>query len=432
MSFEFLISHIINGLSLSLPLTIVAAKIIYNNFFIKLSYFICSFFTGVLISLAESFIPGSQQFTFLLHGIVLMFFINANAKDYFKSIDLAVTITILFAMFVFTVTGAAYILMPWYLESDSLDYNIAVQIMLLVFAIIVRKNIDHFMAPGTFDIRLSKVNLAAKILIIFFISFLVPILFNAAVEKGTIGYYYGLMIIFTMMVIIGSYYRRYLTERITMLQGERRKVAIELTRREVETENVNKRYEEIINFKHYISGLYRSMIEFIVADDMPGLAKYYNDNIAPVNEMLNKEIGEYEQIRHIHFTLIRSRIIKLISDVSELRNISLYIWVENVISEVSMKDMDLFSILNTYIDNALEEVKEQEKGEIVIWMTQTYDRFIFEIKNSLDDSGSGPKPKSIYGGFEAISEIRENYPNVSTVTNVKFGMYSQKLEVVQI
>ena len=432
MSFELLlplIPFLTSGLTLSFPLALVATKFMRKSLITKFSYFICAFSIGALGDLADPFIPGSLQFTFLVHGIVLVLFINVNARNYLKSSDISLTIVIVFTMFIHIVTGAVYILMPWYLSSDVSAYNITMLASLIVFAIAVRKNIDKFLNTALYDIKLGKVNLATKIMIVFIASFLVPVLFSNAVETDTVEYYYGMMLIFALMIIMGSYYRRYLCERTIRLVDERRKVAVELMRREVEAENVNKRYDEIINFKHYTSSLYRSMIEFILADDMPGLEKYYSDNIAPINEMLNKEIGEYKQVRYIHSTLIRSRIIELINDVSKLHNINLYIWIENIISEVSMEDMDLFLILNIYINNAFEEVKDQEKGEITIWMTQTYDRFIFEIKNTFVDCECGLSPRGANNSIEIISKIRESYPNVSMVTNVKYGMYSQKLEV---
>jgi two-component system sensor histidine kinase AgrC len=168
-------------------------------------------------------------------------------------------------------------------------------------------------------------------------------------------------LLLTINIVIGFIYSKYNSKLILELETENRKSAIALAERYVEAENVTKRYDEIVKFKHYCTKLYRSIVGYIDGNDMRGLKKFYIKNIAPINDQLNKEIGEYQQINHIKIDVIKARMIELINSVSQLPNVNLYIQVNNIIDHVAMKDMDLFAALNIYIDNAVEETMTQEK-----------------------------------------------------------------------
>jgi len=239
---------------------------------------------------------------------------------------------------------------------------------------------------------------------------------------------YSVQFSFSIVVAIFFFSVNKLLERIYDLEDKNKKTAVELTRKSVEAENINKRYEEIIKFKHYYTSIYRSLVGFIAENDFEGLKNFYVTNISPINSQLNKEVGEHKQIHHIHIPLIKARMIELINTVSQLPNINLYIHVENIIENIAMKEMDLLNIISIYIDNAVEETSAQEDGKITIQMDKTHDQFTFIIKNTLIGCKSTPKPNNTGRGIDLIDEIKENY-NTYTETKITYGMYQQRLEV---
>ena len=168
----------------------------------------------------------------------------------------------------------------------------------------------------------------------------------------------------------------------------------------------------------------------IESDDMKGLKEYYNENIGPINEELNKELGKYEQIKHIHIPMLKARIIDLINTVSLLPNVNFYLHLDSVIDYVAMKEIDLFAVINIFIDNAIEETKTQEKGKITIEMTQTNDRFIFQIKNTLNGYESTHKPNNTHRGNEIARDIMCKYPNMASSTRVEYGSYIKILKIM--
>ena len=121
-----LVSYLIIGLSLSLPLTLVATRIINKNFSVNFSYFICSFLIGALAAFTEPFIPGLSQFTFLMHSAVLMLFIGASTKDYFKGADIALTIIIVFAMLISFKVTPLHIFLIFYRYKSIIGKSIVI------------------------------------------------------------------------------------------------------------------------------------------------------------------------------------------------------------------------------------------------------------------------------------------------------------------
>ena len=226
-------------------------------------------------------------------------------------------------------------------------------------------------------------------------------------------------------MIVSIFFVKYILTR----ERELKKTEIALAERYVEAKNLNKRYDEIVKFKHYMIALYKSGVSYIDAEDMRGWKEYFTKNITPIHDQLDKEVGNYQQIEYIQIDLIKARIVELINTVSQLPNVNLYLHINNVINHVAMKDIDLFAILNIYIDNAVEEVMKQEKGEIIVDIKQAHNVFAFSIENTLVDKKSTPKPQNTHQGFKIVDEILNKYPNSFVNMSNKGGVFLQVLEV---
>ena len=94
-----------------------------------------------------------------------------------------------------------------------------------------------------------------------------------------------------------------------------------------------------------------------------------------------------------------------------------------------MKEIDIFTILNIFIDNAIEEVVHHDRGFIEIYMTKTHKKTIFRIENSIEGGKSAPKPMNTHKGLEIVKKIVSAYPNVDIQTSVKLDVFKQLLEV---
>ena len=352
--------------------------------------------------------------------------IKPNTKNYIKGISIALSITIAFSVAVFTLTPMARFLISWLIAIEGHIFELYMISGILVSALIFRVFKSYFFVSSD-DVTLLKRYILLQILILLMLNFgFIPLRLAIYPELELFIYIRFMFVLILLMFLV---FIRYIVERIYVLERTNKIHAVELTKGLVEAENVNKRYDEIIKLKHYYTSLYRSIVEFIANKDLDGLENYYKENIAPINDQLNKEMGEYEQTKFIQIPLLKSRIVELINTISQLPNVKLYIHVENVISKVAMKDMDLLKVLNIYIENALEEVSSQEEGIITIQMTKNHDRFIFWIKNSLNGKDSTPKAENTGKGLGLIADFCKEYDNFMTLTDVQYGKYIQTLEV---
>ena len=423
------IGIILRALVLSLSYYLIEVNFIHKSLISRVSYLLILFSIHVAIQISSGISPLVSELGLLISCIICSLYINASMKNYFKSFSIALSIHIALSVLSYFYYSVIILLGPIFIPESLYVSEVTSYIWIFLLAIGLRKYRNYYFSV-TDDKNIVKYNLSFKVLIYIILCWILPFMYSIGIDDNDIAV--GFTALLVISVLVSFFLAKYIVNHFNELEEEKRKAAIELARLEVESENINKRYDEIIAFKHYTTSLYRSVIEFIAANDMPGLKEYYRNNIAPVNERLNREVGEFEQIGYIEIPLIKSRIIELISTVSQLRNVDLIIQIGNKVDEVSMKEMDLFTTINIYIDNAVEEVKEQEKGQIIILMTQTYNKFVFEIKNSLNGYESTPKPKNTHRGLIIVSKILENYPNVSTFTNVEYGVYSQRLEIERV
>ena len=420
---------ILQAFAMALSYYIVEVNYIHKGLIPRISYFVILFGVHFSVQLYFGASPMMTELGFLIGSIICSLYINARIKDYIKSFSIALSIHIAFSVLSHLYSSVMYLLGSRLLPEHLLASEIITYIWVFIFAFYLRGYRDYYFTLSD-DKKIVQYNLSLKALVYIALCWTFPLMYNIGANVDDISLWFTTLL--AASIFIGFLFSKYITNHFNELEDEKRKVAIELTRHEVESENINKRYDEIISFKHYTTSLYRSVIEFIAANDMPGLKEYYEKNIAPVNEKLNKEVGGFEQVKHIEVPIVKSRIIELISTVSQLHNVDLIVQVGNKISEVAMKERDLFTTLNIYIDNAVEEVKDQEKGQIIVSLTQTYNKFIFEIKNSLNGYESTPKPMNTHKGLIIVSKIHKNYPNVSTFTDIGYGIYSQRLEIERV
>ena len=407
-----------NAFAQALAMTIMGIDFIRPNRYIRLS---CLFILFCIQALFIGFFPTSilVNMGMVLCCIIISFYINAHQKNYLKSINTAVTILLICTVAIVIFSSFTAFVFPALFEMDNPIHSLFMQISIIGFAFLVKRYKGSILI-STNDKKLLQFYLIFKILLLFIWSlgaYLIYVLF--------INIY--ALVLFTVMIlmIVGTFFVKHLLS----LENEYKKTEYELAERYVEAKNVNKRYDEIIKYKHYMIALYKSAVSYIDADDMQGWREYFTKNITPIHDQLDKEVGNYHQIEYIKIDLIKARIVELINTVSQLPNVNLYLHINNVINHVAMKDIDLFAILNIYIDNAVEEVMKQEKGEITVNIRQAHNVFAFSIENTLVDKKSTPKPHNTHQGFKIVDEILNKYPHSFVNMSNKGGVFLQVLEV---
>ncbi|MCL2874435.1 MAG: ATP-binding protein [Defluviitaleaceae bacterium] len=423
------VTAIINAFVIALFFYLTADKFMCKSQIVKLGCFIILFIVQIIFNL---FLldPVVAELSFLILFIIISFFINLNFKNYLKSANSALSMLIIFMVFVHALGGLIFSVFPGIFSFYDHIYNIIMQVCVLAFAVILRRYQGYFFnAPN--DTKLLQSYVIFKAFFFIASTFGLSALFIYLADSDP-NMFHIVQLSLTTSVIIGFFCERIISKRSLEVEIEKRRSAVEIASYTVKAETVNKNYDEIISFKHYTASLYRSMSGYINTEDWKGLENYFKKNIALINDELHKEVEGHDQIKHIHIEMIKARIVDLINTISLLPNVSLVLYVDNIIDYAAMKEMDLFKILTIFIDNAVEEVTSQEKGKITIFMHKDVDGCFFRVENTLIGSESTPKPNNTHRGLKIVADICANYPNANVTTDIKPGSYVKTIEILNI
>ena len=136
-------------------------------------------------------------------------------------------------------------------------------------------------------------------------------------------------------------------------------------------------------------------------------------------------------IRFISNSLLKDLLQQFISD-AEQHHIDFKLELDQPILNIGMNELDLFKILNIYIENALEETANQKNSFIHILITKMQDKLIFKISNSLHSDNVKIKKQSFGKGLYIAKEIVGKYSNVNIATNIVDEVYIQMIEFVDV
>ena len=415
MDYEIMLQ---NCLVLTIAFYIIVSVFLQQRIMIQAAYFSVIFFI-LYVFMVVHLVFGMRLPSVLICCVVSIFFVNMKLGNWLKSIHMILSVTLFIQVVVNLLGSFVFFILPT-VDITSFFYNIVIEIGLLGCVVILRFY-KSFFFPQYDNQKLLMFNSIYKASFVILISTVLSVFPNQVPN-------YVLLYFFLFIVMTISLFHM---KHVTKLDNDIRQANDSLTRQHIESDNINKRYNEIITTKHYYIGLYKSTVDMVENGDIQGLREYYRQYIAPVHEQLQTEKNNHHEIDRIQIVLLKARMIEMINTVSQLPHINLYIRIGNIISDVHMKDIDLFTVVNIFIDNAVEETCQQKSGEIKVFMTKTHAKFIFRIENSLQGHKSVPKPHNSHKGLEIVKQIADQYPNVNIVKCVELNAFIQTLEVVK-
>lgn len=192
---------------------------------------------------------------------------------------------------------------------------------------------------------------------------------------------------------------------------------------------------EIRRFKHNFDNILASISGYIQVNQWDNLTKYVNEliedknTITPVSTMM---------LFNIKNAGIIGILLAKIEKAKE-EDIIIKINIRDVIDEVNIKISDLCEILGIFLDNAIEEAKENDVKLVKMSATNTdgYVSFIIEnsTKSKPDISKMFIKGWSTKGeerglGLWIVNKIKNKYKNVSVNTLTDENSVSQELIII--
>lgn len=215
-------------------------------------------------------------------------------------------------------------------------------------------------------------------------------------------------------------------------------VKIELKTVRKYAEKVESLNDEMRKFRHDYINMLSAMEGYMDNEDMPGLKKFYSQEINPLaskGEQRNLRIGLLGRIKIPELKgVLCSKVL-----MAEEMGINLFIDIASTIESINMNVVDLCRCVGIIFDNAIEACRKCEDPNISIGIIKKRNSVMIIIMNNY--SGEQPKIHEIYKmgfstkgenrglGLSNLKEIVGIYNNVSLDTVIKEKQFIQNLEI---
>lgn len=201
---------------------------------------------------------------------------------------------------------------------------------------------------------------------------------------------------------------------------------------------IEEQYQNIRAFRHDYTNIMVSMSGYIEKQDMEGLKKYYDKQIFPISNLLNKEKAVVAKLHNLKNIELKSLVSMKVNYALEMK-IEVNIEIIEPIETINMKSVDLVRIIGILLDNGIEACQECEQPSLCLSIIKMNQDITFIVKNTyikkdIDYSKLGSLGISSKGarrgtGLYNIKTITNTYDNVIMDTEYDDEYFTQLLEI---
>lgn len=156
------------------------------------------------------------------------------------------------------------------------------------------------------------------------------------------------------------------------------------------------------------------------------------------DEEIGKKMNLTNQLANIQMNEVKSLIYQKITIMNQL-HITLHLEVLYPVCDVKMNLMDLCRVLGILLDNAIEEVKDQQGDINVVLSSQEeglhiiVDNQLYHEVNMTDifKEGCSTKGGQRGMGLFSLGKIIEKYPNVTNAVQIKDHRFIQEIAILK-
>ena len=195
---------------------------------------------------------------------------------------------------------------------------------------------------------------------------------------------------------------------------------------------------EMRKFRHDYVNILTTLSDYIREDDMPGLRKYFNENIVPMKDKLKTRSIKMNGIEKLKVREIKGLITTKIIQAQEKR-IPISIEVPDEIDRIDMNTVELSRTIGIIVDNAIEASENLEEPLINIAFIDNEESVTFIVMNKCSDDipkihelfeqGFSTKGDNRGLGLSTLKELTDSNENVLLDTVIENGYFVQKVEI---
>lgn len=319
----------------------------------------------------------------------------------------------------------------WKLPNSYLVIFVCIQILIvfLINIILAKMNIST-----TFERK--SLNIITSLLLIMLYLYIV---FSEGWENPVKMILGNLVLLLIMIVLLLVIYSEYLKNVKTEYEVQKQRTHIQNDTRYMS--EIEAHYNELRRFRHDYQNMLISIDEYLKTDDLKGLQKYYQKNLAPVSHRVLKEKYNLEDLSRVKVKSIKSILFSKLS-YAQSQEIEVHFDLKEPLTDITVNELDLDIALGIMLDNAIEASVGHADGEIMSAIFIEKNITVFLIQNNvfeqlpplwkLKEAGYSTKGKNRGIGLNSLSKIVNRNENMILETRVLGAVFLQRLTVKRV
>ena len=255
--------------------------------------------------------------------------------------------------------------------------------------------------------------------------------FIAYITSWEIFFLFG----FSVTVFVSFYfYTRALRERGALQQKEAEQEALQYYTQQIEQQQTILR-----QFKHDQQNILLSMEGYLETDNLPGLKKYFYENIKTTTELITNDSFTLDRLSNIAVPEIKAILASKLM-VAQSIGIDIAFEANDKISHVPVNSVALVRMLGIIMDNAIEELETIGQGQLTVACYKTESSATFIVQNAcrpdiqklhqLEQVGFSTKGEGRGLGLSNLTAIAAAYPdNITLHTSIEDGNFTQMIQI---
>ena len=416
--------------------------------FAGLQIFLMIWVTKVIINMKFNFRDYIIVFTIVIPSAIMYYFWQSKALIvlviiiiifFYTKIKLYSILVVLFTTMILYITNFITVYIHLTIK-DYIPFKFVLQLIHFTFFVIITLIIAYLTQLLFNKLKVSYLSLNKRYLfiitIVLFISFILLYMVSQTDMRGndTLKLYaiwlMGIMVFLSVVILVMSNFT--LREMRYKRNVKEIEAYYEYTLR---IESIN---NEMRKFRHDYVNILTTLSDYIREDDMPGLRKYFNENIVPMKDKLKTRSIKMNGIEKLKVREIKGLITTKIIQAQEKR-IPISIEVPDEIDRIDMNTVELSRIIGIIVDNAIEASENLEEPLINIAFIDNDESVTFIVMNKCSDDipkihelfeqGFSTKGDNRGLGLSTLKELTDSNENVLLDTVIENGYFVQKVEI---
>nr|WP_032601851.1 GHKL domain-containing protein [Staphylococcus epidermidis] len=416
--------------------------------FAGLQIFLMIWVTKVIINMKFNFRDYIIVFTIVIPSAKMYYFWQSKALIvlviiiiifFYTKIKLYSILVVLFTTMILYITNFITVYIHLTIK-DYIPFKFVLQLIHFTFFVIITLIIAYLTQLLFNKLKVSYLSLNKRYLfiitIVLFISFILLYMVSQTDMRGndTLKLYaillMGIMVFLSVVILVMSNFT--LREMRYKRNVKEIEAYYEYTLR---IESIN---NEMRKFRHDYVNILTTLSDYIREDDMPGLRKYFNENIVPMKDKLKTRSIKMNGIEKLKVREIKGLITTKIIQAQEKR-IPISIEVPDEIDRIDMNTVELSRIIGIIVDNAIEASENLEEPLINIAFIDNEEAVTFIVMNKCSDDipkihelfeqGFSTKGDNRGLGLSTLKELTDSNENVLLDTVIENGYFVQKVEI---